>query len=329
MPTDVIESHQIRLVNLFSGTGCGLAYMASVEFVSMYFKKRLAIVLGISLAGASAGQFALCMISQNLLDSYGWRGTLLILSGLTLNISVAGALMIMWPMVEEKSHSPNKELMNEAVLIDLSLLREPVYWFQIFIVIGQGFAHGTIIVHLVRRARDYGISDTHSALIPAVMGLIQVVTRPLWGLIGHIHGLRANIPYGISMTVCGVITIISTYTRTFAGQIIFILIYGICNGGFRVFMTLVVSSFLGHNKIGYGTSLLYQVTGFTILLISPFAGWIRDETGVYDWAFWIAGIAILLAAVLAFLLPVIEKVVERKRQRRTTHREETNITAEE
>ncbi|XP_077998162.1 monocarboxylate transporter 13-like [Glandiceps talaboti] len=358
---------------IITGTGCGLACMSSIEIVSMYFKKRLPIVLGIAFAGMGVGQFALSLISQYLLDSYGWRGTLLILSGLTFNISVAGALM--WSLGEEERHSHNKELMNEttvsenvadeiekgetckelikdeshvtemksgkrqhiseclksciSVWIDLSLLREPVYWFQIFIAIGQGFGHGTIIVHLVRRARDYGISDTYSALIPAGMGLIGVIACPLWGAIGHIHGLRPNIPYGISLAISGMNTIISTYTRTFAGQIIFILIYGICNGGFVVLTTLVVASFLGHKKIGYGTSLLYQIIGLTILLTSPFAGWIRDETGVYDWSFWIAGIAVLLAAVLAFILPIVEKMVQSKRLRKATRREETNITAED
>ncbi|XP_077998159.1 monocarboxylate transporter 13-like [Glandiceps talaboti] len=364
---------------IITGIGCGLAYVTSIEIVSIYFKRRLSVAVGIALSGVGAGQFALSLASQYFLNSYGWRGTLLILSALALNICVTGALM--WPLRQEKSP---EEQMNEtttkltsneehgskdgeyeseknencdeqikpechaikpysekrrnrsecflsciSVLIDLSLLHEPVYWFQIFIAIGQGFSNGPIIIHMVRRARDYGLSDAYSALIPAAMGLTQIIARSLWGAIGHIHGLRVNIPYGISMAICGVITIVSTYTRTFAGQIVFIVFYGISTGGFRVFLPLVVSSFNGAKKIGYGTSLLYQIVGFTALLISPLAGWIRDETGVYDWAFWIAGIAILVAAVLAFLLPVVEKVVERKRQRKAKYREETNTTDED
>ncbi|XP_077998163.1 monocarboxylate transporter 12-like [Glandiceps talaboti] len=309
---------------------------------------------------------SVCIIFGNsIFTGYlGWRGTLLLLSAIAFNTCVAGALL--WPLNEGKNSYPEKSDISEeeneenvnlnteefiqgtyvngtkstktscilrcikncvTAPLDLSLFLEPVYWVQICIAIGQAFVNGTILIHMVRRSREYGISDYYSSLIPAVMGLTQVITRPLWGAIGHIRGLRPNILYGIALAVCGVNTIVSTYTRTFTGQAVFIIIiFGICNGGYTIFMPLVVSSFLGPSKIGFGTSFLLQVCGLTTLLVSPLAGWIRDETGVYDWAFWMAGISVLLAAVLAFLLPVIEKVVKRKRHRKAEYREETNIT---
>ncbi|XP_077998484.1 monocarboxylate transporter 12-like [Glandiceps talaboti] len=370
------------MLNFTFGTitaiGCGLSFMPCIDMVSMYFKKRLSIALGLALAGTGGGQFALSLICQYLVDTYGWRGMLLIYSGIALNLSVAGSLM--WPLkarengkdettnpsktsdpdinTEEKNRekaklslketeSPNSvkttndECVQEyktdgdetkdkyvnypkcntcyksclSVVFDFSLFREPVYWFQFLIVIGQGFLHGTVLVHMVRRARDYGISNTFSSLIPAAMGLPQMLTRPLWGAIGHIHGLRANIPYGIAMLMCGVSSIISIYTTTFTGQVIYIAIFGIFVGGFTVYIPLTVSSFLGPEKIGYGASLLFTIQGLTVLFVSPIAGLIRDETGVYVGAFWMAGIAGLLSGVVAFLLPVVEKVVMRRRQR--------------
>ncbi|XP_077986216.1 monocarboxylate transporter 13-like [Glandiceps talaboti] len=319
--TSSFASHLVILYFTYGiviGTGCGLAFMTCVEIISVYFKRRLTIALGIAMAGTGAGQFVLSLFSQYLLDIYGWRGTLLIFSALSLNICVAGALMR--PLIMSENNDLNEATSaitksgiddRRGQILDLNTNINPSPNEQ-----NEPFCH-------VRRAVDFGITNYYSSLIPALMGLTQLIARPLWGVVGHIRGLRANIPYGCAFAICGTAALISTYTKTFAGQVIFIIIYGICNGGCSVFMPLVVSDFLGPNRIGYGSSFLYQVYGVTILLVSPLAGLIRDETGVYDWAFWMAGAAALLAAVLAFLLPVVEKVVKRKRQRYT---EETDIT---
>ncbi|XP_077977591.1 monocarboxylate transporter 3-like [Glandiceps talaboti] len=149
-------------------------------------------------------------------------------------------------------------------------------------------------------------------MIPAVMGLAQVIAIPIMGAIGNIRGLRAHIPYGTSMAVCGTITIISTYTRTFTGQAIFIIIFGMSFGGFTVFIAIVVSSLFGAEKVGYGTTLCVQVQGLIALLTAPLSGWIRDKTDVYDGAFWMAGVSLILAAFVAFTFPVVEKMGKRK-----------------
>ncbi|XP_077998572.1 monocarboxylate transporter 12-like [Glandiceps talaboti] len=372
---------------IITGIGCGLAHMPSIDMVSKYFKRRLSLAIGFAMAGSGAGQFALALMGQYLLHTYGWRGTLLILSAVALNLSVAGALM--WPLRGSESGGSIKQ-MNEPTLTSDgekeenikssnttkedsevnehtiylepvddkpdrgktsttvtnsssnkcsccwtscasfswkgSLFGEPVFWVQCLIAVGQGIAIGTVLIHMVRRGHDFGISDTHSSLIPAVMGLTQVIGRPLWGAVSHIRRLRANIPYGIAMAISGVATIISTYTRSFIGQIIFTVLFGIGLGGFTVHIPVVVASFLGNENVGFGTSILFQTQGVTMLLASPLAGWIRDETEIYDGAFWMAGIAIILAAIVAFLLPAVEKLVERKRQQhKATDRQEVEI----
>ncbi|XP_070533477.1 monocarboxylate transporter 13-like isoform X2 [Ptychodera flava] len=75
------------------GFGVGLAYIPCIDMTSKYFKKKLSLALGLGMAGTGAGQFLLSVGNQLLVDTYGWRGMLLILSAVSFHLCVAGALL--------------------------------------------------------------------------------------------------------------------------------------------------------------------------------------------------------------------------------------------
>ncbi|XP_070533473.1 monocarboxylate transporter 13-like [Ptychodera flava] len=75
------------------GFGVGLSYIPCIDMTGKYFKKRLSLALGLGLAGTGAGQFCLSLGNQLLVDTYGWRGTLFVLSAFSFHLCVAGALL--------------------------------------------------------------------------------------------------------------------------------------------------------------------------------------------------------------------------------------------
>ena len=60
--------------------------------IGHYFSKRRSLANGLSLAGASLGQFVLPPILQFLLDTYTLNGTLLLIGGLYFNVIACGLL---------------------------------------------------------------------------------------------------------------------------------------------------------------------------------------------------------------------------------------------
>lgn len=78
---------------LIAGLGLSLCYVAAIAVVAFYFDKRLSIATGLAVCGSGIGTFIFAPVTQYLIKEYGWRGAMLILSGLFLNISVCGALM--------------------------------------------------------------------------------------------------------------------------------------------------------------------------------------------------------------------------------------------
>ncbi|XP_078572993.1 monocarboxylate transporter 13-like [Branchiostoma floridae x Branchiostoma japonicum] len=79
-------------LGVITGLSYAMVFAPSVAMLGRYFDKRRALVNGIALSGSGA-TFALAPVCQLLEQTYGWRGALLLLGGLTLNLCVSGALL--------------------------------------------------------------------------------------------------------------------------------------------------------------------------------------------------------------------------------------------
>ena len=86
-----------------SGLGFGIMYLPSIVAVSFYFEKKRAFATGIAVCGSGVGTFLIAPLSNLLLEEYGWKGALLILSGLILNCILCGALFrpLALPVIKE------------------------------------------------------------------------------------------------------------------------------------------------------------------------------------------------------------------------------------
>ncbi|KAM7314501.1 monocarboxylate transporter 10-like [Ixodes scapularis] len=78
---------------LVAGTGFGLILLPAVVCVSTYFNRRRSLATGVTVCGSGVGTFVLAPLVQLLIRLYGWKGTLIVCSGLSLQGVVAGLLM--------------------------------------------------------------------------------------------------------------------------------------------------------------------------------------------------------------------------------------------
>ena len=100
---------------ILAGFGLSLCYVASVVIVAYYFDKRRSFATGLAVCGSGIGTFVFAPLTQVLLDTYGWRGTTLILAGLFLNLAVCGALMrdLPWTPSSRKSEERKRRKINK------------------------------------------------------------------------------------------------------------------------------------------------------------------------------------------------------------------------
>nr|XP_042912380.1 monocarboxylate transporter 12-like [Parasteatoda tepidariorum] len=76
-----------------AGIGFGLIYLPAIVSVGYYFSTKRAFATGIAVCGSGMGAFLFAPLTQLLLETYDWKGALLIMAGLSLNCAVFGSLM--------------------------------------------------------------------------------------------------------------------------------------------------------------------------------------------------------------------------------------------
>ena len=96
----------------FSGLGFGLIYLPAIVTVGYYFEERRAFATGLAVCGSGLGAFIFNPFSKYLIDTYTWRGAILIEAGIILNCVLCGALFR--PLVNTKKR--RKSLKNKEEL---------------------------------------------------------------------------------------------------------------------------------------------------------------------------------------------------------------------
>ncbi|KZC05305.1 Monocarboxylate transporter 5 [Dufourea novaeangliae] len=79
-------------IGIGTGLGFGLIYLPAIVSVSCYFEKYRSLATGIAVCGSGLGTLVFAPCLEYLIAFYGWRGTIMICSGIVLNCIVLGAL---------------------------------------------------------------------------------------------------------------------------------------------------------------------------------------------------------------------------------------------
>ncbi|XP_029993521.1 monocarboxylate transporter 2 [Sphaeramia orbicularis] len=80
-------------VGFLNGLGYALTWTPTVTMLGLYFDRRRPVANAIASSGECILTFVLTPLFQLLIDSYSWRGAMLILGGLQLNLCVCGLLL--------------------------------------------------------------------------------------------------------------------------------------------------------------------------------------------------------------------------------------------
>ncbi|CAI5791510.1 monocarboxylate transporter 13-like [Podarcis lilfordi] len=86
-------AHLYLCIGLLSGFGWALVFTPSLASVARYFKRRRTLATSLALTGVGLSSFAFSPLFQFLVDTYAWRGALLIVAGMSFNLVVCGALI--------------------------------------------------------------------------------------------------------------------------------------------------------------------------------------------------------------------------------------------
>ena len=118
-----VNSLEMLMLTLGVAVSVGLAltYVPAILSVTYYFETRRGLAVGLAVTGSGLGAFAFAPFMQHLLKIYSWRGTMLVLGGLTFHIVAAGLLF--FPL-RKRMQPPDDAVNNDIELLDSCSIRQ-------------------------------------------------------------------------------------------------------------------------------------------------------------------------------------------------------------
>jgi len=218
------------------GMGFNMVTLTSFVIVQQHFKKFRAVAAGISASGLSLGTLCAGPLLTAMLNSFQWRGTLLLMSAMVLNCCVFGALYRPPPTQKNRRHQKCSssggvqgsditlcETLRQLLrdLTDLSLFSNIPFTLVCFGSLMMNFGLMVFIQHTPSRAVVLGIERRLAYLLPTVTGVTLLVGRIFGGIIGNVSCTNRLLQYGMSIVTGGLLLILLGNLFTFLPLAVF------------------------------------------------------------------------------------------------------------
>ena len=297
------------------GIAMGGSYIPLMSTVTRWFTKRRAVMTGIVGTGMGIGQLILPPVANQLISTYDWRVSYIILGSIVSVVVVLLAQFLRRDPEQMGLLPDGNKGKEENPILDVVgfSLREAIrtrqFWMLCVIFFCFMFTLHAITAHIVAHAIGLGISTTAAVNILAVMGGLLI---PSSLVMGHFADRAGNRPV---MIIGFIFTSVALFLFLVASEIwmlyLFAVIYGLGRGSVSILFSPTTAELFGLRSVGviYGVAMAAGVIGGTV---SPIlTGHIFDITGSYQPAFLAAALASVTGVILASLLRPIKGVMEK------------------
>ncbi|XP_070084186.1 monocarboxylate transporter 11 isoform X1 [Equus caballus] len=185
-------------LGVLAGFGWALVFAPALGTLSRYFSRRRVLAVGLALTGNGASSLLLAPTLQFLLDTFGWRGALLLLGAITLHLTPCGALLRPLTLPGDAPAPPRGPL----AALGLGLFTRRA--FSVF-ALGTALVGGGYFVpyvHLAPHALDRGLGGYGAALVVAVAAVGDAGARLVCGWLAD----QGWVPLSRLLAVFGALT---------------------------------------------------------------------------------------------------------------------------
>ncbi|WP_347108145.1 MFS transporter [Paenarthrobacter sp. S56] len=329
----VNESWQILLTwGVLIGLGTGsMALVFAATIANTWFAKSRGLVIGVLTAGSAAGQLVFLPFIAALAQNPGWRGASLLIAAGALAVV---PLVLLWlrnspadvgvlPYGAEEGTTPEPaEAGKAAVSADapnaavraLQVLKRASK-VRTFWALVAGFAicgattNGLIGTHFIPSAHDHGMPETTAAGLLAVVGVFDIIGTIASGWLTDRFNPRILLAVYYQFRGIGLLVLPLLLGSTVEpSMIIFVVVYGL-DWVATVPPTAAIcrQMFGADGSVVFGWVFAAHQLGAAVAAV--LAGYIRDATGHYNYA-WLGAAA--MCTVAAVISATIRKDAARK-----------------
>lgn len=299
-------------IGVIGGLGLAFNLNPALTMIGKYFYKRRPIANGIAMAGSPVFLSTLAPLNSWLYDTFGWRGSFLILGGLLFNCCVAGSLMRpIGPKsqppakVEEDAGKAEKKTVIQTInsFIDLTLFKHRGFLLYLSGNVVMFFGLFAPLVFLSNYAKSKDISKEKAAFLLSVLAFVDMVARPSMGMVANTKWVRPRIQYFFAASVLynGVCHVFAPISVDYTGFVIYAIFFGFAFGWLSSVLFETLMDLVGAQRFSSAVGLVTIVECAPVLLGPPLTGTFYNFYKHYDYTYISCGILLMVASVFLFV----------------------------
>ncbi|XP_064606374.1 monocarboxylate transporter 13-like [Liolophura sinensis] len=294
---------------VFTGTGACLVCLSSFVALGQHFDKGRGAASSLAVVGSGLGGLLFPVVLRPIIDWFTWRGSMIIMSGLMLNLLPASRMFVVpkpkpdIPQAKEDSKTPRISLCSDGMWRNPSF----VCYAIICPIISIGYQYAYIVI--VDLGILLGFNKIRSTFLLTYMSLSSTMSSLCFGCVLKLLWNQNVLLFNVCLISMSVAMFAFPYVTSYETLVVVSALYGVAIGGINGLYAVVTADLLGLKRYSIGLGIVCTVFGIGYLLSAPVAGVINDFTGTYNIAFYVAG---SLCAGCAALFGVVRGIHNRR-----------------
>ncbi len=298
---------------VLGGIGMGFGYAAATPAAVKWFgPHRRGLVAGLVVGGYGAAAIYISPAAKYLIANYGISGSFIGLGICFAIVIVTAAQLLVGPGSDDRPSSSGASAVTptsaghsaiQAQWSARSMLGTWQYYAMLLLFVASAQSGLLVIANaapiLNETAQGGSFLATNAWLLASFGGFVNAAGRVGTGMYSDKIGRRsAYLINGLAAVACLLLT--PTIIRSGSVPLLFLAV-GVAYwqyGGGLALMPAMTADFFGANDLGVKYGLVFLGWGIAFL-VPQLAGYLRDLTGTFDYAFYLSGLLMLAAVLLS------------------------------
>ncbi|WAR27576.1 MOT3-like protein [Mya arenaria] len=277
----------------------GHLFLTGYVYIGHYFTKQRALAIGIASCGSGVGGFVFAPLSNFLIQKYGWKGAMWILSGIVLNGVPLGILLR--PIVKHTDRGKGS-IKSCSKCIDWTIVKSPTFITMCLSRFACLLGFFVPFTYLLELAKELEYSSFEGTMLISTIGISNTVCRIAAGWVADREWCSPVLIKSVVLFVGGMATLLVPFYQLYYVLVIYCVVYGLCIAVFATYTVVILTALFGQHQLTSSFGLLVIVDGIAALLGPPLAGLIADKHGSYRGTFYFAGSAIATSGLILILV---------------------------
>ena len=263
---------------VLSGIGYCFVFIPSQVLSGLYFDKGRSLATGIVTSGSGLGTAIFPILAGSLIELYAWKGSILVIAGLSLNLFVFGALLRPLPELSKAQI----DIEEKISALSTKALKKPLKNFRVFksfcfdVFFVNNICYNLCACILLSFGPEYfttkGLSNIDAAFQLTIAGISTFIGAIIGGVVGNIQTFNRFGMYMTSNIIEGIVVMCFSLVEGFGAisslAAMFGLFFGICLG----LLVIVTIDILGAESMGDGIGYLMLANGIGAFIGPVIAG---------------------------------------------------------